>query len=401
MFSLGILFTIAYAVWSYSLTDPNLVLTSWQPYWDLQQWLWKHIWQQPQLLTSIYEVLIFSLFGWYGYLLFFLNKNHSIKISNLFASWLVLILVFVFSQNALSHDIYNYLFNAKMVLQYHANPHIQTALQFPDDTWTRFMHNTHTPAPYGYGWTALSLLPASIGLQKFTITWLCFKFLNLVGAVLLGYVLIKLVQQVLHRQMSAYELSILFFNPLFLIEIFGNGHNDLWMMVPVLFSFSKLLEFIETKNAKLLLISIVSFGLSLSTKYATIAILPVWSLLLLSAYTPTNHRLWSMIRRVIMENWPALASFLLFLPLLTARSQQFHPWYLVWILVWLPLLKNKLWRAIILSFSLSSMLRYIPWLQAGGYSAEILGQQKMITWLLPSLCLIIWYWYGKKKTRST
>jgi len=95
----------------------------------------------------------------------------------------------------------------------------------------------------------------------------------------------------------------------------------------------------------------------------------------------------------------------LFLLLFSARSRQFLPWYLSWSLIWLPLLLpqaqkitlglvrvdrgDKLswlakvtfyWTLWLVSFSLSSLLRYLPWLFYDNYTAQIILEQKAITW---------------------
>jgi len=111
----------------------------------------------------------------------------------------------------------------------------------------------------------------------------------------------------------------------------------------------------------------------------------------------------------------------LFILLLIPRSQQFHPWYLTWALVfipWFPVLGNKLrgwerlpiiasavshfqeivnwWAQTLVIFSITSLFRYLPWLQTGGFSDQIVSQQKMITWsaiiisLFHSLLVKVW-----------
>ena len=57
---------------------------------------------------------------------------------------LIIVLLGIFAYPMFSYDIFNYLFNAKMVLIYGANPHIKTALEFAFDPMVRFMQNTHT-----------------------------------------------------------------------------------------------------------------------------------------------------------------------------------------------------------------------------------------------------------------
>ena len=90
-----------------------------------------------------------------------------------------------------------------------------------------------------------------------------------------------------------------------------------------------------------------------------------------------------------LNQLPLLASVLMFLPLFIERSQQFHPWYLLWPLAWIPLIKNNVWKLIIILFSITSLLRYIPWLYMNDYTQQVILQQKIITWSAPVIALIL------------
>ena len=59
-----------------------------------------------------------------------------------------------------------------MVVDHSANPHISTAWDFVSDPWTRFVQNAHSPAPYGYGWTGLSVGPYLLGFKRLKTTML-------------------------------------------------------------------------------------------------------------------------------------------------------------------------------------------------------------------------------------
>lgn len=405
-----VLFVI-YAFWSYGLTDPNLVLINHPIYWNFQQWMWQNFFNNSQILALSYVSIIISLFINY-FLIIKYSKLLKIKFSQkkILIGFLFLISPLFFSYNALSHDIFNYIFNAKMVINYQANPHIQTAIDFPDDLWTRFMHNTHTPAPYWYGWTFFSLLPYLLGLGKFITTWLSFRAFNIFIIYLLYKIINNLHKKIFDKKINQNQLFILFLNPLFLIEIISNIHNDLWMLIPAIYS----LSLITTKQSLKLktttiIISILMLIISISTKIATLVLLPIWFLLffknnpliqkLENIYALEGKNLPSMIRSFFVyfskwisnflnKWWPTLASIFLFIPLFTSRSQQFHPWYLTWSLVWIPFIKNKIWRNTLLIFSMSSMIRYIPWLSTGEFNPQVLLWQKFITWSLPTLYLI-------------
>jgi hypothetical protein len=397
---------VLYAIFSFSLTDPNLVLLNWSPYWNFQQWMWQTFFHNPQLLTWTYVSLITALFVGYFGLTHEVVKTKKYSSKMLGIGYLFLILPLLFSYNMLSHDVFNYIFNAKMVLIYHANPHVKVALDYSYDDWTRFMHNTHTPAPYGYGWTIFSVLPYMLGIGKFLLTWLVFRTLSIIsiGILLAGLLYISKflpasTTEDKKQSMFWSGLVFLFLNPLFLIELVSNSHNDLWMMAPALCAFGLVLSLRKAKlKWGVVALSAVLLGFSISVKLATGLLLPIWLFFILF-----HFHVWARLHNMLIKinkpaaealsfgvnflhmHWPVVCAGLLFLPLLTDRSQQFHPWYLTWILVWLPLISQKWLRNSVLVFSYFSLLRYIPWLLNGGFSDQVIFQQKLITWVVPVL----------------
>ncbi len=382
-----------YALFSYSLTDPNLVLTSWGPYWSFQQWMWQTFFVNPQLLSITYIGLITLMFVCY----YFIGRGTAdVELSDNphKSNWwwiLLLILPLLFSYNALSHDIFNYMFNSKMVLFYHANPHQQIALDFPTDSWVRFMHNTNTPAPYGYGWTIISLLPSLLGLGKFTLTWLLYRLFSVLSIGFLLFSYFKLVKIDQHQKKLIWPIFFfVIINPLFLIEMVSNSHNDIWMMAPAILSFA-LIHGAKKLNLKVILTSILLITFSISIKLSTLVLLPVW-LAIFVEVSLSRFQLPQFIRKstsFVHLHYADLSILLLFIPLLTPRSQQFNSWYLVWLLVWLPFARWNWLKGALLVLSISSLYRYVPWLLAGGFSEQIVFQQKLVTWIPLILYLLL------------
>lgn len=405
-----------FSLWTFSLTDPNLVLTSWQPYWNFQQWMWQTVYPNKLLLIGSYVTIISCLFLMYFFVIRGL-KASSIEYQFSRRRTLFWIVAFsfplLFSYNALSHDVFNYIFNSKMILVYNANSYTTTALDFPQDLWTRFMHNTHTFAPYGYGWTVFSLVPFILGLGKFTLTWLIFRFFGVLGLILLFLGLVFSSEGILKRKLMTHELALLFLNPLVLIEVVVNMHNDIWMLVPAVWAVGLSTRKYTNKVRFLQIAGICALlGFSILTKYATVLIVPVVLAYmfgtqlfqsitqgviqkpalssLIGAYVGT------VISSAVSRFTPTIISLLLFLPLLTDRSQQFHPWYLLWPLVWLPLIQFTLWKKLLLIFSFTCLFRYIPWMYVDGFAANTLLYQKYITWS----AVIIFFLLQLKKSQA-
>ncbi|MCA9369533.1 hypothetical protein KC686_00050 [Candidatus Woesebacteria bacterium] len=380
-------------VFSYSFTDPNLTLVNHSLYVSLQEWLWQHLFANKQLLTTLFFLFVF--------ILFFLYFSSIKKYEKILGYPIVLVGIFILltlSYPALSHDIFNYIFNAKIVWVYQQNPHEVAALSFPDDVWTRFMHNTHTPAPYGYGWTLISLAPFSLGLSKFMPTFFLFKFFSFFSYISFFVLFTKKVT------LSRYTLLFLL-NPLVLIEILSSAHNDLWMMLPAVGAIMLLMKNRLSKKNSILALLLLT--VSISIKLVTVVLLPIYLLRL--AVEHWNHPL----RSLYMQSLPLFSSLILFLPLMTERSQQFLPWYLAWSLCWLPLFAyiqhpvlKKLgiyWSTVLITFSASSLFRYLPWIYENGYSPEIQLQQRLITWIpgLIACVLICMHWAHQRQTTAS
>lgn len=387
-----------YAIFSYALTAPNLILSSWEPYWNFQTWIWATFFNNRPLLSYAYLSLIIGLIIFYLLIIKTWPKKQKLS------WWLPLLIAspLLLSNNALSYDVFNYIFNAKMVIVYHANPHIKVALDFFYDNWTRFMHNTHTPAPYGYGWTVLSLFPYILGGGKFLPTWISFRFFSFVSLGLLSLILTRFTQLKSNKW-----LLIVLINPLLLIEVVSNFHNDLWMIFPAMIS---LLLVTQTKKSKFqlgdkikpwlrIILSLFLLIFSAFIKLATLSLLPLWLALVLPW-----RKLWPQMHTWVKNNWAFLASIALFLPLLTSRSKQFLPWYLSWSFVWIPLMMTsqvkikKWWKLWLLSLSLSSLFRYLPFLWAGNYEGEVVNRQLLITWGLGGILFLIGAVVKKIKT---
>lgn len=388
---------VSYSIFSYCLVHPNLVLTSWIPYWSFQTWIWKTLFNNRPLLTSIYILLLTLFFLVYAKCIWLLRKkpilNYLMNRKRFFL-YLLLISPLLLSYNALSSDVFNYIFNAKMVLVYHVNPNLIQAQQFADDPWIRFMSNTYGLAPYGYGWTTISFLPFALGLGKFTPTWLIFRLFSVLSVGLLFVTMQRLSWLMKGRALRVWEFGLVFLNPLFVIEVISDAHNDLWMMWPALLAVSFL---IPNKNQKFrwlsflskLVAAVVLLLASISIKYATLLLIPVLVGLGLVSLLQNQNKLTRFISPSYLSktinwfelNWPVVAAFLLFLPLLTDRSRQFYPWYLTWVLVWMPFIKSRGIKLGVIVLSFSAMLRYTPWLFTNSFTYPIELYQKLITFV--------------------
>lgn len=390
MLILYIFLFFLYFIFSFSQTDPNIVYFQNKFFLNFQQYMWNLGQQQRNINTLIYFLLISSIIILYLFIINKINKGN-FDLKKIKTALVSSIIILILSNPALSHDIFNYIFNARMVVDHQANPHIMTAWDFPKDSWTRFVQNAHSPAPYGYGWTAMSLIPYMLGLKRLKTVMLSFKFV--VGFFFYAILYFQEKISKIFKIKNADKLIFTFaLNPLVLIETFSNGHNDTVMMGLLLGSIYYFYLFVKKKDYLKIIIPIILFIVSVSIKFASI--------------TSLGGSFWWFISQNIGPKLSfgftnAIAHFS---PLLTLRSQRFLPWYLIWSLSFLPLIKEKWARSLLIAFSFSSLLSYIPRLyypifDSGSFEEIISLQRQQITFLGASLFFGIYLFYSfiKKK----
>ncbi len=259
---------------------------------------------------------------------------------------LVIVLLGIFAYPMFSYDIFNYLFNAKMVLIYGANPHVKTALDFAFDPMVRFMQNTHTPAPYGYGWTLISLIPGLTWFAgKFALSFLATKLF--VAVFFLGVVwqISRLVDKLYPKQ--TWRVVLFALNPLVLIETLINGHNDVVMMFLALLSYW---FFLNRQRVS----AVVSLLASAATKYATIVLLPLY------LFKP-KWKYWDL---------PTAAAILLLFVSFT-RPNQIHAWYLIWSFSFAVLSKYRWLTTVFTVLTILGLIRYAPYIYAGHWNFPV------------------------------
>jgi hypothetical protein len=236
--------------YSYALVDPNFTLFN-HPFWTFFRnamvyfGYYKRFW-----LTLVYILFILLLFYFY----FFFQKK---KINILKTAFLIGFLI-LFSYPFLSHDFFNYLFDAKILTFYGKNPYQFSALDFPKDSWTRFMHWTHRTYPYGPTFLPITAIPSFFSFGKFFLAFFLFKLTWFLFYFLMVYFSYKVDKK---------WTLILALHPLIIVEGLINNHNDLLAL-----SFSVLaIYFLMKKKDKLL--SAIFFILGGGIKYLSLPLI--------------------------------------------------------------------------------------------------------------------------------
>ncbi|MFH2062199.1 MAG: hypothetical protein ABIJ43_04395 [Candidatus Beckwithbacteria bacterium] len=348
---------LLFATYSFTRLDLNLILYRFDPL-IFQQLGFYH--RPIATLIFIFLCLVFTL----TYLNLIKPKGSVLKGRTLLKWAIPISITGILAYPMFSYDLFNYLFNAKMVLIFKANPHLRTAMEF-SDPMLRFMRNIHTPAPYAYGWTAISLIPGLAWfLNKFTLSFWAMK--TFVAIFWLGElaVLKTLIQKVFPKEPFRWWLFAL--SPLVLIETLIIGHNDVVMMLPALLSFLFLLKSKKILD-KFFIYAIFFLTVSASIKYATIILLPFYLLIYLQGSS----------LKVKKTDLPTLFSWAL-LAIMFIRPGQLHSWYLIWAFSFVVLSKSRLTISIITALTIGALLRYAPYIYYGSWDPPVYFQRNLI-----------------------
>lgn len=367
------------AVYSYSQIDLNLTLSSNPTYQIFQEKLIFLGYFNRPLSASLFLMIVILLFAIY---IQFLRQARAgkIKVDQVIKLALLAAVILLFSYPAFSHDIFNYIFDARLPVTHRVSPWDYTALDFPQDLWTRFMRWTHRTYPYGPVWLAITIPFYVAGLGKFTLTLFWFKVLGALSY--LGSVwLIKKLSLRLHPQQAAFSLAFFALNPLILIESLVSAHLDGAMSTLLLLAL-----FVRIVPGKRLLAMLVLF-LSAGVKFVTLGVIPVW--------------IWWESRK---QDWkPAISVMVVGLTIAilgAILTREVLPWYIVPPLALIALLPDRKSLTLVsIGLCLGLLLRYWPFLLRGEYSAWVRRTRDILT-LAPLLIITAMLLWRRRQSTS-
>jgi hypothetical protein len=342
LLSLWAIASLGLFLYSFTQIDLNLTLSRisiWQAV--QKKFMYIGYFNRP-LSTEIYIFLVLILFLLYLFSLVLAYKN-KISIGQIWIIIGVISTVLFLSYPAFSHDIFNYMFSAKLIVKYNANPYYVKPLDFPADPWINFMRWTHRPAAYPPLWIILTLPSYILGFNFIIPIILNFKALSIAAYFGSSYLLYKIMEAINYRHKEA---AVVFFalNPLVIIESLVSAHNDTVMIFWALLGF-----YILQKQNKIL--GLFNIAVSAATKVATISLLPL-----------------------VIIGPRRLAAFLfMLLSLLIYTSRlEILPWHFLWVLPFAALnIDRKLIVFPSIGLSLGLLLRYTPFLYLGNWDPPV------------------------------
>src|SRR3989338_4131465 len=157
------------SVYSFSLIDPNITFfqTKW---WEIFRDKMVYFgYYRREMSWIIYLAIVILLFISHYFFLKRYKQFDHVKLAIIIGT------ILLFSYPFLSHDFFNYMFDAKVDTVYYKNPYFYKALDFPKDPWLRFMHWTHRTYPYGPLFLLITIIPSFLSFGKFALSFLFFK----------------------------------------------------------------------------------------------------------------------------------------------------------------------------------------------------------------------------------
>lgn len=335
---------LSFIIYSYTQVDLNLTLSTNHYYQAIQQQLTQIGYFNRSLSATLFLLQFAALFGLYTLILWLIVRK---KLDSSLIWKIVAVTAFlIIAYPAFSHDIFNYMFDARIVTQYGLDPHFFKALDFPLDPWTRFMRWTHRYFPYGPGWLLLSLMPSYLGMGKFVVTLLLFKLMFLAFHIV-NCILIQKILEKISPANSLFGLVIFALNPLVLIESIVSPHNEVVMLALALLAIYLFMK----KNMWGMVMSIVA---SVCIKYVSGVLLPLmwWKKANHPSFFTYAYGLWA----------------LLLIPVIIAR--EFYPWYLMPLVGLAALTNASFIKVFTIGISAGTILRYFPYLYFGSYDGR-------------------------------
>lgn len=310
-------------VYSFALIDPNITFfqTRW---WEVfREKIIYFGYYQRNISWLIYLFLIILLFVFHYFFIKKYRQFNPILIA-IFTGSILLI-----SYPLLSHDFFNYMFDARILTYHQQNPYLFKALDFPSDPWLRFLQWTHRTYPYGPVFLLITLIPSFLSIGKFVLGFLFFKLTFMIFYILGVFYLNKINKK--------YAL-IFATHPLIIIEGLVNTHNDL---IAAAIGLCAVFYLLDGKNIK----SRILFLLSAGIKYLTAPVL-----LLRNQKSNWNTFVFAVTLGIIFY--------------LCVKSE-IQAWYFLNLFIFIPFLIGTIQQLDIFFFGL--LLSYYPYIRLGGW----------------------------------
>ena len=331
-----LIITIFLTIASYAWSDYGFIslITQTKPIFSKLYTLRGLMLYNRHIAEFLFVTLIISLVSIQIYFLF--TKKEKINLKIIIISLTILFFAYPF----LSSDIFSYLFAGKIAYVYHLNPYKTIPEAFREkDIWLSFTYWTHRNYIYGPLYLLISIIPLVIlGAEKFLTVFYLTKIISGLVFILTGLVIYRITKDIKKA------IYLWWVNPLVIIELLINSHNDLFMI------FFFLLSILLWDNKKRFW-AIFSFISSVLTKYASAPFI-------ILLFTKGKTR--EILSKVLL---------LLLLLFLGFKYPSFQAWYYTWIYFLIPLANLKK-RSLLVIFLFQGLLildKYYTFISSGNW----------------------------------
>ncbi len=368
MIIIYLFFLLILSIYSYALVDPNFTLFNSSFWTTFRNFVIYFGYYQRYWSWAVYLIIILILFGFYLYFLKKIKKYDPFKLALLIGG------ILIFSYPFLSHDFFNYLFDAKIVTLYFKNPYFYKALDFPSDPWLRFMHWTHRTYPYGPVFLLITLIPSFLSFGKLILSFFLFKITWSIFYILSVYLLYKLNKK---------WAMIFAVHPLIIIEGLVNAHNDL---IGICLAVIGIYYLAKNKNIFGRLLLVMSAGIKYITFPLVFLVRPV-------VHPRGEPQAQPHPGGVIL----VLATLVVIIGYL-AFFTEIQPWYFLTFFAFLPYFEKIISQLNI--FFLGLLLSYYPYIRLGGWDSVEKLSLKHIIILAFVVVNLIYFWFSRKYEKT-
>lgn len=219
--------------------------------------------------------LLFTLFGFAWREVRRLQDHTMLWIILSFSAIFALTTSFVYPITAI--DIFIYIMESLVLVQYHANPMVTPPATFPHDTLMQLAGGfIHTSSPYGPLVLLIQALPIAITGRNVLFSLIILKLIYSAILIIQGFFIYKILSQIAPKFALPGMLALVW-NPFALLEYSANGHNDIAMTFFII-----LAVFALVKDRHVWAMALITA--SALVKFSSLPLLPLFF-----AYSFTHH----------------------------------------------------------------------------------------------------------------
>lgn len=224
--------------------------------------------------------------------------------------------IFVYPINAI--DVFNYIAESIVLLNYHANPMLVSLSQYPRDPlvgltagWGKY------PAAYGPIGLCIDAIPTLFLGRNVLVSLVCLKVIFSAALLVEAFVVYKILMRVGPKFALSGALALAW-NPFAILEYSANSHNDIIMVLFVLFA---VLALVEERP----ILALVLITASALTKYSSLPLIPLFFVYSFSHQSGYQQR----IRYTMLASGASLLlTFVVFIPF-WAGSRTFDSFFFI------------------------------------------------------------------------